>query len=74
MKCTKCESCIEEERLELLPHTLICSSCSKKVVDNDGIRGAMIVDQDGTTHLQVMGERQYELHKQTIESVTQAHL
>jgi DnaK suppressor protein len=29
-KCTRCDNVIEAERLELLPSTLLCSTCARK--------------------------------------------
>ena len=70
MECSNCNNQIDEERLELLPRTKICSECAQQIPFTP-MKGAMIFDHKTGGQLQVMGDKEYELYSKTFRRVGQ---
>jgi NAD-dependent DNA ligase len=63
-QCNCCNSHIEEERLELLPNTRVCSRCAQKgACQPQKMRGVMVWNHKTAPTIQVMSASTYESQK-----------
>lgn len=63
MKCKICCSCIEEERLSVLPETVFCSTCANKHNVVKPKKGIMVFDHKTGGTMQSMSEDFYYKNK-----------
>lgn len=62
MNCANCTMSIEIERLEIVPHTLVCSSCARKGINQKPKpKGVMVFNDKTGGFIQVISE---ESHKE----------
>lgn len=62
MKCVKCKSNIEPERLNVLPDTQICSRCAQ-ITQPKRVKGRMVWDHKTAPYVQVMSEETYKANE-----------
>ena len=62
MKCLSCESCIELERLEVLPETKVCSKCARQGMGQKSkVKGVVVYGHKTAGYIQILSP---ETHKE----------
>ena len=60
MNCIACKLPIESERLEVLPHTTVCSCCARQgMAQKPKTRGVMVFGHKTAGAIQVLSEDSY---------------
>lgn len=64
MNCVTCYSVIELERLDVLPHTQVCSACAQKgIMQKPKVKGNMCFDHKTGGTIQVLTPDEFRQHR-----------